>query len=93
MNKFLAIIFFIFMNYSVIANEGQELHQQSCKNCHIVKHNKDFYNRADKKINNFKALKIQVNRCASMFNTGWFPEEQSSVVTYLNNHFYRFNVK
>jgi hypothetical protein len=35
-------------------------------------------------------LRSQVSACANNLGTGWFPDEEKSVVDYLNNQYYNF---
>lgn len=73
----------------LLANEGQELHQESCLSCHIIKHDKKFYSsRVNKKIKTLASLKTQVKRCSSSQGAGWFPEEETAVAKWLNDSYY-----
>lgn len=72
-------------------NEVKELHDQSCLACHLVTHNKEFYTRDKRKMKTYAKLEAQVSRCVANFDIGWFPEDQQSVVSYLNKHYYHFN--
>ncbi len=74
----------------VIANEGQELHDESCIACHIATHDTAFYMRDNRKVDTLPKLGGQVSRCAQNFRTGWFPDEEKAVVNYLNNTYYQF---
>ena len=46
------------------------------------------YNHKAKNINDIDAW---VKRCDANLETGWFPEEQTSVVKYLNEAHYKYN--
>ena len=87
----LLLSFFSFADKEEILEQGQELHNQSCLNCHIAQHDKAFYTREDRKMKDFSNLKGQVSRCISAFSLDWFPEEESSVRFYLNHNFYYFS--
>jgi uncharacterized membrane protein len=41
-------------------------------------------------IQNHFDLRSQVSACANNLGTGWFPDEEKSVVDYLNNAHYKF---
>jgi len=80
----------LFFSFSVFANEGHDLHKESCLECHTAPHNKDFYTRDDRKVKDLSQLSGQVSRCTGFFRVGWFPEEEKSVVDYLNENYYKF---
>lgn len=86
-------IIFAFASLNIFASEfdeGKNLHDESCVNCHISQHNEDFYTKDNRIVKDIFGLKSQVSRCVGFFNTGWFPEEEASVVKYLNTEFYKF---
>ncbi len=85
----LLFVVFVFGSVSTFAGEGQELHDESCLNCHIAQHDATFYTRENLKITNYAGLKRQTSLCASNFSVGWFPEEELSVVDYLNQQYYK----
>lgn len=66
-------------------DEGKKLHDESCIRCHTS----SMYTRDNRK-NSYAALRQQVGFCSQNFRTGWFPEEEKSVVDYLNKHYYKF---
>jgi len=66
-------------------DEGKELHDESCIRCHTS----SMYTRDNRK-DSYAALRQQVSFCSQNFRTGWFPEEEKSVVDYLNKHYYKF---
>ncbi|HAO70444.1 MAG TPA: hypothetical protein DCQ65_02450 [Gammaproteobacteria bacterium] len=69
------------------ANElGGALHEESCVRCH----DSGMYTRDNSKIQNHFDLRSQVSACANNLGTGWFPDEEGSVVDYLNNQYYKF---
>ena len=79
------------ISISLFANEeGMELHQQSCINCHIVYHDDAFYTREDRKIKTLAKLGGQVSRCVSTLELGWFPDEEQSVLEHINAQYYKF---
>ena len=75
---------------TVFANEGKELHEESCVACHIVHHDDAFYTRKDRKVASLSKLGGQVSRCNQAFSGGWFPDEEELVVNYLNTQYYKF---
>lgn len=91
-NKFLSIsILLISTNtfaLSEMAEEGKELYLDvNCKQCHGSAGSFDFKNHKAKDI---KAIDTWVKRCDANLETGWFPEEQTSVVKYLNEAHYKY---
>lgn len=72
-------------------SEVQDLHDQSCLACHFATHDKAFYTREERKMKTYAKLEAQVSRCVANFNIEWFPDEQHSVVNYLNKRYYHFN--
>ena len=70
--------------------EGGELHQESCLACHIIKHDADFYERKDRKIEDHFALRARVSFCVNNLDISWFPDEEMSVIEFLNQTYYHF---
>ncbi len=70
-------------------DEGAELHQDQCEGCHGT----ELYRSPARKISRHFDLRRQVSMCIDVTGKGadWFPEEQESVVDYLNRDFYQFN--
>jgi hypothetical protein len=78
-------------NTAIFANEeGEELHTETCVTCHIATHNEEFYTRENSKMHNHFELRSQVSNCISAFNVDWFPDEEDSVVDFLNTQYYKF---
>jgi len=69
-----------------INEEGRELHEESCMRCH----GSEMYTRDNSRIQNHLDLRSQVSACANNLGTGWFPDEEKSVVDYLNQTHYKF---
>ena len=89
MKKILSIA--LLLTTSAFANEeGKELHDESCVACHIAVHDDAFYTRDNSRIKTLFDLKSQVSRCAVNFSTEWFPDEEASVVDYLNQKYYHY---
>ncbi|WXU00871.1 MAG: hypothetical protein Ctma_1606 [Catillopecten margaritatus gill symbiont] len=80
----------VLISTTAFANEGQELHEESCVACHRVQHDDAFYMRDDRKMSDFPALRTQVSMCANVVGAGWFPEEEKTVLDYLNKQHYKF---
>lgn len=88
MKKVILVLCIFGFNF-LFANEGQELHQESCFSCHSAKHDKNFYSsRVNKKMKTLASLKSQVTRCSGAVGTGWFPEEEEAVTSWLNDSYY-----
>ena len=71
-------------------DKGKELHDKSCITCHMVAHDDDFYTRKDSKITTLPKLTRRVSKCVQAFSLDWFPDEEKSVVKYLNKKYYQF---
>ncbi len=69
-----------------VNEEGKELHEESCIRCH----GSEMYTRDNSKIQDHFGLRSQVSACANNLGTGWFPDEEKSVVDYLNQTHYKF---
>ena len=70
------------------ASNGKELYlEANCQKCH-AQDNK--YDAKKKKSKNMANLTMWVKNCDSFFETGWFPEEQSAVIKYLNEVHYKY---
>ena len=67
---------------------GKELYlDANCQKCH----NQDAtYDAKKKKSKNMDNLSMWVKNCDSFFEIGWFPEEQDSVIKYLNEVYYKY---
>jgi hypothetical protein len=74
-------------------NEGKEIHNETCVECHMGTHDKDFYTSETRTVDSMFKLKSQVSRCSQFFDTGWFPKEEKAVLDYLNHEFYKFEQK
>ena len=66
---------------------GMDLHNESCVACH----GSEMYTREPSKITNNFDLRRQVSYCRNNLSIEWFPDEEQSVVGYLNSQFYHFN--
>ncbi len=67
-------------------SSGAELHQKNCARCH----GKDYYPKADSKMDSYQRLHKMVGMCDAQLGTELFPEELQSITDYLNDSFYKF---
>jgi mono/diheme cytochrome c family protein len=84
--KKILLLSILLTSTSFANEEGKELHEESCTRCH----GSEKYTRDNSKIQNHFDLRSQVSACANNLGTGWFPDEEKSVVDYLNNQYYKF---
>lgn len=89
--KILLTILGLFSTITFANEEGKEYHEESCVACHIVHHDDAFYTRKDRKNKTYGALVGQVSRCRQAFNVDWFPDEEQTVVDYLNALYYQYD--
>jgi hypothetical protein len=66
--------------------EGKKLHEANCTKCHST----SVYTRQDRKVKSLAGLGKQVASCTHMAEVSLTPDEQKSVVEYLNQQFYKF---
>ncbi|MGM0592970.1 MAG: c-type cytochrome [Pseudomonadota bacterium] len=72
---------------------GRSLHQENCISCHASRFDNNgaaIYTRADRRVNDRKALHAQVNRCKNNLGLSWFDDEVKAVADYLNATYYKF---
>lgn len=86
MQKLLMLVLLSLSASSFSNEEGKELHDESCIRCH----DSQLYTRFESPIENHFDLKRQVSLCSSTLSTGWFPEEEESVIEFLNSSYYNF---
>lgn len=67
-------------------DSGIVLHQKNCSKCH----GKDYYPKANSKMDSYKRLHKMVGMCDAQLGTELFPEELQSITDYLNDSFYKF---
>jgi cytochrome c553 len=71
--------------------DGKTLHQEKCSTCHMLGGDHTVLYQVDRrKVKNYGRLKGQVSMCLQNLNIDWFPEEENSVVNYLNDQYYHF---
>jgi hypothetical protein len=81
-------LFVTSLSLTLFASEGKELYfEANCQKCHG---GTEKYDPKKSKAKSLKDLKVWVSNCATHFNISWFPEEQQSVVKYLNETHYNF---
>jgi hypothetical protein len=79
----------LFASQELFANEAKGLLEGNCMKCHTT----EVYNRDNRKVKNLMGLHTQVEACNTQIGTGWFPEDTSAVVDYLNQQHYKFKTK
>ncbi len=89
--KKILLLSLLLSSVSFANEEGKEFHDEACIACHLIKHDDDFYTRENTRMKDHFTLRSQVSRCAVNFSTGWFPDEEASVVDYLNDKYYKLN--
>lgn len=75
------------------AKAGKPLHDKNCIACHVKLQGGDgskIYTRNPRLINTPEALVQRVAACNAQTNSGWFPEEEVHVASYLNQQYYKF---
>jgi hypothetical protein len=82
------------VSYGADVNNGKTLHLAKCYQCHAEKSglgNGDIiYTRSDRKVKDIQRLKTQVSMCNTQLRLDLFPEDESDLVAYLNQQFYKF---
>ena len=66
--------------------EGKKLHDANFVSCH----NASVYTRRDRQVNSLSALNQQVDGCVHGAHLTLTPDQQKSLVKYLNEQFYKF---
>lgn len=70
----------------VQADKGKELFDDKCTRCH----NTELFTREDRSVKNLGVLKTRVKVCSIAAEAEWADDKISTVVEYLNKHFYKF---
>lgn len=77
-------------------DNGKNIDQQKCYACHAKKTgfgNGDMvYTRSDSKVKSLANLKKMVGLCNNELRLDLFPEDETDVVAYLNQQFYKFKL-
>ena len=84
--KKLLFVAILMASTMAMGSTGEILLKESCTGCHAT----EMYTRDSSKITNAFELRRQVSYCNNNLSAGWFPEEETSVVNYLNQNFYHF---
>ncbi len=82
--------------YAGDARNGKALHDAHCIRCHKSIMNGDpdsIYTRKNRRINSYKGLQSQVNRCKDNIGIALSQKQINDVLTYLNQQFYKFKHK
>ena len=66
---------------------AEALYQDNCTKCH----SSEIYTRPDRRIQSLDALKAQVRMCEQNLELKWFDDQVDSVVSLLNDRFYKFH--
>ena len=72
------------------AENGKELHDESCIDCHMMSDHTALYTNEQRKVDSLHRLGGQVSACTQILDISWFPEEEKDVVEYLNTEYYHF---
>ena len=75
------------------SNAAKALHEEKCLNCHIKKHDDEFYTRKDRKMTSFQGLQSMVRMCDANLGTQLFDDEMEEIGKYLNDTYYKFPEK
>ena len=89
----LSIISLVSLSANADIQNGKELHNSNCTNCHVSMQGGDgssIYTRDNSRINSLSALIKQVKRCRDSLGVEWPEEDITDVVEYLNTSFYNF---
>lgn len=92
----LALSFFVCSSAiaSPDAENGKTIDQHKCYACHARKsgfgNGEMIYTRSDGKVKSFSNLKRMVAMCNTELRLDLFPEDESDVVDFLNQYFYKF---
>jgi len=68
------------------AKKGDRLHNQSCTACH----DNQVYTRKDRKIRTINGLENRVEMCSMNLKTNFTESQNSDIVKFLNDSFYKF---
>ena len=83
----IGLLIFTSFLFSADAQNGKELYYEAkCQKCHTS----EDYTSPDRKVKDFAKLQWRVKRCDFTMDAGWFEEDVTDVVHYLNSSFYKF---
>jgi mono/diheme cytochrome c family protein len=72
---------------------GKLLHDKDCVACHARRYDGDatqIYLRPEHRVKTPAQLRAQVAYCNTQLGTGYFPDEEEHLATYLNSQYYKF---
>ncbi len=76
------------------ADNGAQIHQAQCVNCHAEKFGGDeskIYTREDRRVKTVEGLMAQVEFCNNQLRTNLNDDEINDLVKYLSDTFYKFD--
>jgi hypothetical protein len=82
--KMIFLMALLSLSVATVAKEGRDFLDKSCMSCH----GDEMFNREGSKIKTTFDLRRQVSYCRNHLNIDWFPEDEQTVVKYLNENFY-----
>ncbi|MEJ2610370.1 MAG: cytochrome c [Candidatus Thiodiazotropha sp.] len=68
---------------------GKQLHDENCVKCH----GSEVYTRPNRRVTSLAGLHKQVRFCEQNLNLTWFDDQIEKTTNYLNQEYYKFNVK
>ena len=81
----------LLINQPVFSEDnGKVLHDDSCISCHMMSDHNALYTRENRVVKSKSRLSGQVSMCTQQLNVEWFPDEEKSVVEFLNNTYYKY---
>jgi len=89
----LPILFGLTTTSPLLADTGNQLHEENCIACHAAMTGGDgsvLYTRKDRKAMSSSALNKQVNRCQTSLGLNWNTDQVNVVHDYLNTMFYHY---
>ena len=84
--KYIPTLMLVFPLYADVHNGEELFTDASCLQCHDT----DTFTKPQRKAKDLKSLHERVSQCEFSTNTGWFDDEVTDVVEYLNRDFYKF---
>jgi mono/diheme cytochrome c family protein len=82
----------ILTSSNLIANDlelGKQLNDQHCVKCH----GSEVYTRPDRRVKSLEGLHKQVRFCEQNLGLTWFDDQINSTASYLNQEYYKFDLK
>ncbi len=65
---------------------GSKLYQKSCTTCH----DSSLYTRKNRNVASINGLEKRVERCSTMLRTNYNNDQNSDIVKFLNDDYYKF---